>query len=94
MADLPAHAINWHDRLTPPTLADARRRRPTGALVGGLAEATTLRRGTVAAIAEEARDAVRQASGVGVIVGPGCVVPLDVADAHLAAVVDAVRRPA
>jgi uroporphyrinogen-III decarboxylase len=83
-------AINWHDRLTAPSLADARRRRRHGALVGGLGEGSTLRRGPVAAIAEQVRDAVRQAEGVGVIVGPGCVLPLDVPDAHLAAVVDTV----
>ncbi len=40
------------------------------------------------AIVEQVRDAVRQAEGVGVIVGPGCVLPLDVPNAHLAAVVD------
>ena len=90
VAELPGHAINWHDRLTAPSLADARRRRRHGALVGGLGEGSTLRRGPVAAIAEQVRDAVRQAAGVGVIVGPGCVLPLDVPDAHLAAVVDTV----
>ena len=42
----------------------------------------------MAAIVEQVRDAIRQAEGVGVIVGPGCVLPLDVPDAHLAAVVD------
>lgn len=87
-AGLPGHAINWHDRLTAPSLADAKRRRPHGALVGGLGEGTTLRRGPVTAIVEQVRDAIRQAEGVGVIVGPGCVLPLDVPNAHLAAVVD------
>jgi uroporphyrinogen decarboxylase len=92
MADLPGHAINWHDRLTAPTLTDAKRRRRGGAVVGGLGEGTTLRRGPVAAIIEQVHDAVRQTEGVGIVVGPGCVLPLDVPDAHLAAVVDTVRK--
>ena len=88
---LPANAVNWHDRLTAPALGAARRRRPSGALVGGLAEGTTLRRGPIEAIAAEVRDAVRQTEGVGLILGPGCVLPLDVPEAHLQAVIDAVR---
>jgi uroporphyrinogen decarboxylase len=88
---LPVEAVNWHDRLTAPTLGEGRRRF-AGAVVGGLGESTTLRRGPVTAIADEVRDALRQTEGVGVIVGPGCVVPLDVPDAHLAVVVETVRR--
>jgi len=90
LAALPVHAINWHDRLTPPTLGAARRRF-AGAAVGGLSEWETLRRGPVRAIADEVDDAVRQTGGRGVIVAPGCVLPLDVPEAHLDAVVDAVK---
>jgi uroporphyrinogen decarboxylase len=90
-AALPAHAINWHDRLVAPSLGEGRRR-CAGAVVGGLGEGRTLRRGPVSAVVAEVRDAIRQTEGVGVIVGPGCVLPLDVPDAHLAAVVEAVAR--
>ncbi|HKB24769.1 MAG TPA: uroporphyrinogen decarboxylase family protein [Methylomirabilota bacterium] len=90
LAALPVHAINWHDRLTPPALADARKRFG-GALVGGLREAETLRRGPAAAVGEEVRDAIRQTGGRGLIVAPGCVLPLDVPEAHLDAVVAAVK---
>jgi len=90
---LPVHAVNWHDRLTAPTLGDAARRF-TGALAAGLGESGTLRRSAPAAVAAEARDAVTQTRGVGVIVTPGCVLPLDVPDASLAAVVEAVRSAA
>ncbi|HEU4371742.1 MAG TPA: uroporphyrinogen decarboxylase family protein [Methylomirabilota bacterium] len=88
---LPVEAVNWHDRLTAPSLGDGQRRFG-GAVVGGLGENTTLRRGPLGAIVAEVGDALRQTAGVGVIVGPGCVLPLDVPDAHLTAVVDAVRR--
>jgi uroporphyrinogen decarboxylase len=92
MATLPGvHAMNWHDRRTRPTLREAKAR-VRGAVVGGLAEWDTLRTGTSASAAAEASDAIRQTEGVGVVVAPGCVLPLDVPDATLTAVVDAVRR--
>jgi uroporphyrinogen decarboxylase len=90
LAPLPVDAVNWHDRLTAPSLGEAKRR-TTHAVVGGLAEGSTLRTGTSAAIAAEIRDAFRQTDGTGVIIGPGCVLPLDVPDANLQAVVDAAR---
>jgi uroporphyrinogen decarboxylase len=90
---LPVHAVNWHDRLTAPTLADASRRF-NGGLAAGLGESRTLLNGPPRAVAEEAHDAVAQTRGVGLIVTPGCVLPLAVPDAHLAAAVDAVRAAA
>ncbi len=90
---LPVHAVNGHDRLTAPTLADASRRF-NGGLAAGLGESRTLLNGPARAVAEEARDAIAQTGGVGLIVTPGCVLPLAVPDAHLAAAVDAVRAAA
>lgn len=93
LAPLPAPALNWHDRVTTPTLAQARERF-TVALVGGLNEWHTLRHAGPEAAADEARDAIRRTGGIGLVVAPGCVLPLDTPDANLAAVVDAVRSPA
>ena len=90
MAALPAHALNWHDRVTPPTLAEAQRHF-SGAVIGGLSEWRTLREGPATAVAAEAEDAMRQTGGVGVMVAPGCGLPLDVPDAHLEAAVRAVK---
>jgi uroporphyrinogen decarboxylase len=92
-AALPVHAVNWHDRLTAPRLADAHRRFP-GALVGGLGETRTLLNGPPEAAAAEVRDALAQTGGRGLIIGPGCVLPLATPDAHLAAVVAAVKAAA
>ncbi|MBI4635462.1 MAG: uroporphyrinogen decarboxylase [Candidatus Rokubacteria bacterium] len=88
---LPVHAMNWHDRLTRPTLAEARRRW-AGTLAGGFGEWATLRRGPAGAIAGEVDDAIRQTGGLGLIVTPGCVLPLDVPDGHLEAAVEAARK--
>jgi uroporphyrinogen decarboxylase len=93
VASLPVHAINWHDRLTTPGLGDGAKRF-AGAVVGGLSEGRTLRSGPPEAVAAEVRDAIGQTAGRGVIVGPGCVLPLATPDAHLAAVVAAVKAAA
>lgn len=91
LATLPVHAINWHDRLTPPSLSGGLAR-SRGAVVGGLAEWTTLRTGTAADAAREAEDAIRATGGRGLIVAPGCVLPLDTPETTLDAVVRAVAR--
>lgn len=90
---LPVHVVNWHDRLAEPTLAQAARRF-AGALAAGLAESRTLLDGPPTAVADEARDAIEQTGGRGLLVTPGCVLPLAVPDAHLQAAVDFVRAPA
>jgi uroporphyrinogen decarboxylase len=90
VAALPAHAVNWHDRLTPPRLGEAQARF-AGAVVGGLSETRTLMTGPTDAVSAEVRDAIGQTGGRGVIIGPGCVLPLATPDAHLAAVVATVK---
>jgi uroporphyrinogen-III decarboxylase len=64
-----------------------------GAVIGGLDQWKTLRDGTPEAAEAEARDAVAQTGGVGLIVGGGCVVPMNTPDATLAAVVRALGGP-
>ncbi len=89
---LPVHAVNWHDRVTTPTLAEARARGDR-ALVGGLNERRTLRESASQAVAAEVADAVRQTGGTGLILAPGCVLPLDVPDEALGAATAAARKP-
>src|SRR5262249_14407816 len=86
LAALPVHALNWHDRITKPSLAEGKRRF-AGAVVGGLSEWQTLLSGPGAQVAAEVRDAAAQTEATGLIVAPGCVLPLDVPDEHLDAVV-------
>src|SRR3989442_651243 len=69
-------------------------RRCAGGRAGGLGESTPLPHGPADAVAAEARDAIRQTGGRGLILTPGCVLPLAVPDANLAAAVGAVRAPA
>jgi uroporphyrinogen decarboxylase len=92
LARLPGHAWNWDDRATPPSLAEAKALVP-GAVIGGLNQWKTLRDGTPEAAAAEARDAIAQTEGLGLIVGPGCVLPMETPDANVAAVVRALGGP-
>jgi uroporphyrinogen decarboxylase len=90
-ARYPAGALSWHDRRAgPPLRAVAREQgRP---VCGGIDEAAIADM-TAAAAADQARDAVRQLDGRGVIVAPGCVIPVATPPATLRAIVAAVRDP-
>jgi len=93
LIDYPVEIVNWHDRRTSPTLAEAHTRFP-GALAGGLNELDTLGSGTVEQITAEVRDAIAQTKGIRHIVTGGCVVPIDVPDDRLHAARTATRTPA
>lgn len=92
LASLPGHAWNWDDRRTPPTLAEAKRLVP-GAVIGGLDQWATLRDGTPDEAVAQARDAVAQTAGTGLIVGPGCVLAMNTPDDNVAAVIRALGGP-
>lgn len=75
LADLyPVDGVNWHDRETAPSLAQAlgRTRR---CLVAGIARQGAVAHGRPAEAAAEVRDAIAQTGGRRVIVAPGCVIP-------------------
>ena len=72
---LPVQVVNWHDRHTGPSLADARPRFK-GALCGGLRRWETLVLGRPEDVVAEAQGAVRSVGGKGLILGAGCVVPV------------------
>ena len=92
LARLPGHAWNWDDRRTAPTLGEGRKKVP-GAVIGGLDQWSTLRDGTPDAAVAEAKDAVAQTDGTGLIVGPGCVLTMNTPDENVSAVVRALGGP-
>ena len=75
LAGYPVQVVNWHDRETPPTLANGQQRVP-GAVAGGLRQWETMLRGTPDDVRREARDAVEQTGGRRFILGTGCVTPI------------------
>jgi uroporphyrinogen decarboxylase len=66
--------INWHDRETPPSLAEAQQCFK-GAVCGGISQ-NTIVFGTGRQVQEEALDALAQTKGRRFILGTGCVVPV------------------
>lgn len=72
--DYPAAVINWHDRETPPALAEAQARWH-GAVCGGLRQWDTMVLGDAEQVRAEAVDAIQQTGGKRFILGTGCVLP-------------------
>ena len=72
--ELPFQIVNWHDRESHPSLAEAQKLF-AGAVCGGIRQDTLVYRDQ-AQVQEEAADAVQQTGGKRFILGTGCVVPV------------------
>jgi len=88
--EMPAQAISWsvHNQGNP-SLAEGREigRRP---VMGGLGQRASLLYGPPAEVEAEARRAVEETGGSGLLLAPGCSVPTRARDANLAAMVTAI----
>ena len=73
--DYPVQVINWHDRDTAPSLAQALQRFP-GAVCGGLQRERTLVLGNPVSVTAEAHDAIQATNAQRFILGTGCVLPI------------------
>lgn len=93
VAGYPAHALNWHDRETMPSLSEGQKRF-SGAVSGGLARWDDLLRGDPDVIRARAADAIQQTAGRRLILASGCVAPVTTPFSHLQAVRGAVDREA
>lgn len=74
-AGFPVQLINWHDRQTPPSLAEAVELF-NGVRVGGLRQWETMLLGDPGQVRAEARDAIQATGGKRFILGTGCVLPI------------------
>src|SRR6266571_2688181 len=88
--DLPAQAISWsvHNQGNP-TLVEGRRMSGK-AVMGGLGQRATLLYGPPPEVEAEARKAMGETGGLGLLLAPGCSVPPRARDANLAAMVSAI----
>lgn len=93
LAGYPVQMINWHDRLTAPTLGSALNKFK-GALVGGVEERGLLVSGSVQAVRAQVRDAIAQTGGKRLVVGPGCVAAIAAPEQNIRAVIDEARSVA
>jgi uroporphyrinogen decarboxylase len=88
--DMPAQVISWsvHNQGNP-SLAQGREMsgRP---VMGGLGQRASLLYGPPAEVEAEARNAVEETGGRGLLLAPGCSVPTRARDANLAAMVTAI----
>ena len=75
VAELPIQILNWHDRETFPSLAEAKERF-SGVMCGGLRRYESIVLGTPEQITAEARDAIEATNGTRLILGTGCVTPI------------------
>jgi uroporphyrinogen decarboxylase len=91
LADYPVQVVNWHDRETPPTLAEAKQRFG-GAVCGGVRQEETLVLGDPDKVHAEVSDAIQQTGGRGLIVATGCVTPTTTPVGNIRAVRQAVVR--
>ena len=86
---LPFQIVNWHDRETSPSLADAQNRF-SGVLCGGMRQDTLVYQSQEEVI-NEARDSIQQTDGKRLILGTGCVVPVIASHGNLLAARESVE---
>lgn len=82
--------VNWHDRETYPSLAEAKTLFK-GTLCGGLRQDTLVLEDQTK-VREEAEDAIGQAKGRHFILGTGCVVPITAAHGNYVAALESARN--
>ena len=80
----PVDGVNWHDRETTPSLAEALRR-TSRCLVAGIARRGVILNHDADAITHEVQNAAEQTGQRRLIVAPGCVVPVSVTPDQLTA---------
>jgi uroporphyrinogen decarboxylase len=81
--DLPFQIVNWHDRESSPSLAEAQRFFQ-GVVCGGMRQDTLVYR-DAAEVRNEAADALQQTDGKRFLLGTGCVVPVNASHGNLMA---------
>jgi uroporphyrinogen decarboxylase len=91
VVDFPVSVINWHDRETAPSLAEALEKY-SGTVCGGLRREETMVLGTPQAVIAEAQDALRATGGRRFILGTGCVTPITAPYGNLMAARNAVEN--
>jgi len=84
IAQYPVACINWHDRHTAPSLAEAQRRF-SGVVCGGLRRWETMVLGDPTLVRSEAQEALQAVDRRRLILGTGCVLPIIAPHANILA---------
>ena len=88
--EFPFQIVNWHDRETPPTLAEAQKIF-SGTVCGGVSQATIVL-GDTSEVRAQAADALTRTRGRRFILGTGCVVPIIAPHGNIQAVRQSVEK--
>jgi uroporphyrinogen decarboxylase len=89
--DYPVQVINWHDRETYPTLAEARALFP-GVVCGGLQREKSMLLGSPEHVHSEACDAILATGNTRFILGTGCVLQTTTPAVNIRAAIQAARH--
>ena len=90
LASYPVQLLNWHDRITVPSLAEGLARFP-GAVIGGIDEAGPLLTGSAAAVRQHLGEALDSAGPRRLGIGPGCSLVLATPEANIKTVLEMIR---
>jgi uroporphyrinogen decarboxylase len=85
----PVDAVSWEDRETTPSIGEARAQ-TSRCLVGGVGRRNPLVDGTAEQIGTQVRRTIMEVSDSGLIVAPGCTIPVSVSRENLHALREAV----
>ena len=95
LMNYPVDVLNWHDRLTAPSLKEAREILRTAnnrkTIAGGIDEWNVLAKKSREEALAQARDAVAQAGERGFILAAGCVISVDTPEENIRAVAESTR---
>jgi len=90
-SNYPVQALNWHDQLTAPSLAQALTLFP-GLVIGGIEEQQFLASAPLDEILKQLDETITSTNGQRLIVGPGCVIPINVPDERLSAIISHLQQ--
>lgn len=90
-SELPFQIVNWHDRESHPSLAEAQTLFP-GVMCGGLRQDTLVYRDQTE-VQKEATDSIQQTRGKRFLLGTGCVVPVIASHGNILAARKSVDSP-
>lgn len=85
LKDYPVQIINWHDCLTKPSLKEAQKVFK-GAVLGGIDEWGALLEKNPENIKKQVKKAIQQTNGKRIIIGPGCVIPINTPEENIQAI--------
>ena len=91
LAGYEGNALNWHDRRVGPSIESVRQRYPERGLVAGIDE-KAIATMTSDEVDSQVMSARESAGDRGILVGPGCVIPVATPTANLAAAVRSARQ--